>query len=163
MTYGRDWRSGFNSLPIAGGFLSSIWGDPAEEANAAAMAEAVRSYKEYRPENINARMNAFHSMSNVFSPMNNLMGQMYGPGAQIDMSKVVQNPFSQGYMDDINAQASGSSKSNKPSKLPGPLSWVQENAQAAEDYKKEQRERNKKNPKSFGGKTGRDMTGQRKV
>jgi hypothetical protein len=48
----------------------------------------------YRPEAMQANMNVMGNMSHAFEPMNNMMGQAYGPQMQMDWSKMIQNPFS---------------------------------------------------------------------
>lgn len=57
------------------------------------MMDASAAMMRYRPDAMNARMNAFGSMQHAFDPMNNLMGQMYGPAAQQNFGQTLQNPF----------------------------------------------------------------------
>jgi hypothetical protein len=85
-------RRGLNSVPIAGGVFSSIWGDPDQEAHAAAMEQAAKQYEQYRPLAADARFQAFNNMSAAFGPMQQLMAQMYGKGATTPFSAMVQQP-----------------------------------------------------------------------
>jgi hypothetical protein len=94
-------------IPVVGGLFQSIFGSPEEEAHQRMLQQAAQAYAQYRPQNMQTRMNAFQNMSNAFTPMNNLMGQMYGSGAQQDMSKLVQNPFPQQMQDQMNIAAYG--------------------------------------------------------
>lgn len=48
----------------------------------------------YRPELMQARMNAMGQMSHAFEPMNAMMGQAYGPQAQFDIQSMIKNPYS---------------------------------------------------------------------
>lgn len=97
--------SWYNELPLVGGVLGGIFGNPEEEAHQKALKRAQQDMYAYRPEVMGARMNAMGSMSHAFEPINNLMGQAYGPGAQMDWSKMIQNPFSPEAIDRMNAKA----------------------------------------------------------
>lgn len=86
-------RSFLNSLPIAGGIFEGLFGSPEQEAHARELARVKAAYEAYRPEMQANRFGAMQNQSAAFGPMQQLMGQMYGPGAQMDFSKIVQNPF----------------------------------------------------------------------
>lgn len=83
----------WNELPVVGGLAGAVFGNPEQEAQQKAMRDASAAMMRYRPDAMNARMNAFGSMQHAFDPMNNLMGQMYGPQAQMNMQQTMQNPF----------------------------------------------------------------------
>lgn len=83
----------WNELPVVGGLAGAIFGNPEQEAQKKAMMDASAAMLRYRPDAMNARMNAFGSMQHAFDPMNNLMGQMYGSGAQQNFGQTLQNPF----------------------------------------------------------------------
>jgi hypothetical protein len=102
-----DARSFFNSLPVAGGLFESLWGSPEQEAKQKAMAEAQQAMFAYRPVAMDARLGAMNNMSAAFGPMQQLMGQMYGPAAQTDMSKLIGNPFSEQAQAEMLAKAQG--------------------------------------------------------
>lgn len=110
MSFFDHLRSFGNALPIVGGTAKALWGDPAQEAQNAQMQNNIWQLQQARPEMINAHLNQMNATSNAFGPMNNLMAQMYGPGAQMDFSKLIQNPYSQSYMDQINQQGHQASK-----------------------------------------------------
>ncbi len=95
----------WNELPIVGGLAGAIFGNPEEEAQQKAFADAHAALMKYRPQAMQARMNAMGSMQHAFDPMNNLMGQMYGPQAMQNMSQTMQNPFPQAMQDEMNGQA----------------------------------------------------------
>lgn len=84
----------WNELPLVGGLLGGIFGNPEEEAHQKALQQARQDMYKYRPEAMDARMNAMGTMSHAFEPVNNMMGQAYGPGAQQDWSQLIKNPFS---------------------------------------------------------------------
>lgn len=52
----------------------------------------------YRPEMAAARTRALQSQMEAYKPMQNVMGAMYGPQGQIDMTKATQNPLTQAMM-----------------------------------------------------------------
>lgn len=85
--------SWWTELPVVGGLAGAIFGNPEQEAQQRAMQNASTAMMRYRPDAMNARMNAFGSMQHAFDPMNNLMGQMYGPAAQQNFGQTLQNPF----------------------------------------------------------------------
>ena len=80
-------------LDGVGNLWDSIFGDDEAEAHRKALQEAQSKMWAYRPEAQQARMNVMGNMSHAFAPMNNALTSVYGPGAAIDMSKIIQNPF----------------------------------------------------------------------
>lgn len=84
----------WNEIPVVGGLLGGIFGNPEEDAHQKALKQARQDMYAYRPEAMQANMNVMGNMAHAFEPMNNMMGQAYGPQAQMDWSKMVQNPFS---------------------------------------------------------------------
>jgi hypothetical protein len=104
-----------NSIPVAGGFLSSIWGDPDKEKHQRSIEQAGQQIAQYRPELMNSRMNSISQMAGAFEPMNQLMQQMYGggkPGAgptggMMDIQSMINNPMTQGMQDQMYQAAFG--------------------------------------------------------
>lgn len=131
MTFWDSTRKFGERLPVVGGLVQSIFGSPEEEAHQKMMQQAAQAYNQYRPQNIQTRMNAFQNMGNAFAPMNNVMGQLYGQGAQMDMSKLIQNPFPQSMLDQMDTQAYGM-RDQSPKALgmvPNPNQTPEEKAQ----------------------------------
>ena len=95
----------WNELPVVGGLLGGIFGNPEEEAHQKALHKAQQEMYQYRPELMQVRMNTMGQMSHAFEPMNNLMAQAYGPQAQFDIQSMVKNPFSQDAQDRMYQQA----------------------------------------------------------
>lgn len=95
----------WNELPLVGGLAGGIFGNPEEEAHQAALKKAQQDMMAYRPDAMNARMNAMGNMAHAFDPMNAMMGQMYGPQAQMNMQQTLQNPFPQGMQSQMADQA----------------------------------------------------------
>lgn len=89
-----DPRSFMNSLPVAGGLFESLWGSPEQEAHQKSMEQAKQAMFQYRPWAMDAGMNVMNNQAAAFGPMQQLIGQMYGNGAQMDFGKIIQNPFS---------------------------------------------------------------------
>ena len=81
------------------------------------MQDAQQKMWVYRPQAMDARMNAMGNMSHAFTPANNMLTQMYGPGAAIDMSKMVQNPFSAQAREGMMQQAFEPQVPNTPDKV----------------------------------------------
>lgn len=103
-----DPRRFFNSLPVAGGLLSSIWGDPGQEAHQAAMRQAQEMLKGYRNDQMDSRMNAMTQGAQAFGPRNDMLGQMMGQqGPAMDLAPMMQNPMSPGMQNGIRAAAFG--------------------------------------------------------
>lgn len=86
-------RSITNSLPIVGGLSSAIFGDPNQEDHQKQMEAAAQRIKQYRPMAMQGRMNAMNQGSLAFNPLNELMSQMYGPGARQDIQGMNKNPL----------------------------------------------------------------------
>ena len=80
----------WNQLPLIGNFAQ----DPAVDAKRNASHNLALSYHAYRPEAQDARMNALNNQMSMYAPVNAMLGQMYGEGAQFDMSQATQNPLS---------------------------------------------------------------------
>lgn len=95
----------WNELPVFGGLAGAVFGNPEEEAHQDAMRKASQAMMAYRPDAMNTRMNAMGSMSHAFDPMNNMMGQMYGPQAQMNMQQTIQNPFPKAMQSNMVEQA----------------------------------------------------------
>lgn len=81
---------GMNQLPFIGNFFDN----PAEGRMTGQMHLAGQNYQAYRPEVAQARLNALNQQASMFRPVNAMLGQMYGPQAQMDMSAAAQNPMS---------------------------------------------------------------------
>jgi hypothetical protein len=104
-----DPRRFFNSLPIAGGVFSGLWGDPDQEAHQKAMQQAQEMLKGYRSDQMDSRMNAMTQGAQGFGPRNQMLGQMMGQqGPAMDLAPMMQNPMSQTMQGGIRAAAFGS-------------------------------------------------------
>jgi hypothetical protein len=57
------------------------------------MQQAQAQYEAYRPEALRARMSAMGNAMSLFAPANGMLGQMYGPQAEIDFERAMQNPW----------------------------------------------------------------------
>lgn len=88
-----DIRSSVNKLPFIGGFTEALFGSPEQEEMQRQMARTAQAYKQYRPQIMQTGMNAFGNQAHAFTPVNNLIGDMYGQQYVPDMSQIVQNPF----------------------------------------------------------------------
>jgi len=78
------------NIPVVGNFFTN----PQEQFQQAQLQEAGRQYGAMRPEAQNAQMNALRQSQSLYAPTNNALGEMYGPGAQMDMQAASQNPMS---------------------------------------------------------------------
>jgi hypothetical protein len=105
-------RSFVNGIPILGGITESIWGSPEQEEMNARMGRVHKAYQQYRPQMMEAQMNAFNNMSHAFAPTNNLLTQMYGQGSAPDMGQIVQNPFPQQMQKGMYSDAFGNTPQN---------------------------------------------------
>jgi hypothetical protein len=76
-------------------FIGNMFPNPNEAAMQQRYAEAMAALSQYRPVQQRAAMNALRNQSTMLQPMNNAMGEMYGPGAQASMAGI-KNPFSAG-------------------------------------------------------------------
>lgn len=85
---------GFNmsDIPVAG----NLFADPREQFAQEQMQRGLENVSAYRPEAAQARMNAMRQATSVLAPVNNMLGAMYGPGAQMDLTQVYQNPMGPG-------------------------------------------------------------------
>lgn len=79
-----------SKLPIIGGLFPSAEDSFKQQQ----MQQAGREYSAYRPELAQARENVMRQKVMAMQPMNNAMGAMYGPGAQMDTSQMFQSPMS---------------------------------------------------------------------
>jgi hypothetical protein len=77
----------------------------------------------YRPEMAQARAGALENTLSAYTPMNNVMGAMYGPGAQMDFHKMSQSPLSQAMMQ-IGAPNTGDIGLKDPTAPGGPASYM---------------------------------------
>lgn len=103
-----DPRRFMNSLPGAGGFLTSLWGDPGQEAHQKAMQQAQEMLKMQRSNQMDGRMNAMNQGAMAFGPRNDMLGQMMGKqGPAMDLAPMMQNPMPVNQQNDIRAQAFG--------------------------------------------------------
>lgn len=92
VTMGFDFS--MNQLPLVGNFFDN----PNEGRMTQQMHQAGLNYQAYRPELANARLNALNQQASMFRPVHAMLGQMYGPQAQMDMTQAAQNPMSQRMM-----------------------------------------------------------------
>ena len=104
-------RSFLNSLP-GGGVLSSLWGDPSQEAHQKSYEQAQRMIQQQRSNQMDARMNAMNQGALAFGPRNQMLGQMMGqrgPDAQaMNLAPMLQNPLPISQQQDIRKGAYGS-------------------------------------------------------
>lgn len=81
-------------IPVIGGFLADLTGeDEAGEQQVKNFQKMQQGYAAQRPINREARMNALRQQMSLFEPMNNFLGQQYGPDARFDFSQVFKSPF----------------------------------------------------------------------
>jgi hypothetical protein len=129
-----DWTRNFvNNIPIVGGFTSSAFGDPKQEAKQDAFRQATAQINQARPEMMQSRLNAMSNTSAAFQPMNKMLQQTYGgfsdPKMQtqegqmdpnsgmMDFNQLNQNPMTQGMQDQMYMAAFG--RPAPPSRIPG--------------------------------------------
>lgn len=122
-----DWRNVVSKIPVIGGLAGAIVGNPKEEETQRQFQAAKDAYNRQRVNQMNSGMAAFGNEAAAFAPMNNLMGQMYGQGSQIDMSKLVQNPFSESQQRGMYADAFGNTAQNPYAIPTGAHSTEQDN------------------------------------
>ncbi len=79
--------------------IGQAFGSAGEEAKKRGMHGVAKSYQAYRPEVAQARMNALNNQMSMFGPVNNMLGQMYGPDAQFSNAQATQSPLSTRMMD----------------------------------------------------------------
>jgi hypothetical protein len=102
-------RKFINSLPIAGGITTSLWGDPSQEGVQDAYKHAQEEQAKQRSYMMDARMNAMNQGALAFGPRNQMLGQMMGQqGPLMDLGPMMQNPMSAAQQNDIRTQAFGS-------------------------------------------------------
>jgi hypothetical protein len=107
MSFWDSMRSGVNSIPIVGGVTSGVWGDPAQEAHQKQLEQNKKQLQQYRPVNMQGRMNAMNQSALAFEPLQKLMAQMYGQGAVPNMQGMLKNPMPQEGMDQMYQAAYG--------------------------------------------------------
>jgi hypothetical protein len=99
-------RKFVNSLPVVGGLMSSIWGDPGQEAHQKALQRAREEQLRQRAFDMDAQMNAMNQGAQAFGPRNQMLGQMMGQqGPAMDLQPMLQNPMSQAQQDSIRSAA----------------------------------------------------------
>ena len=105
-------RSFINSLPLAGGITTSLWGDPSQEAHQDSMKQAQGMMGQQRSNMMDGRMNAMNQGALAFGPRNQMLGQMMGqrgPGAQaMNLAPMMQNPMTPQHQGSIRQAAFGS-------------------------------------------------------
>jgi len=84
-----DW--GFYKMPLFGQFFEN----PKEQQMQKTQHAAAKAYQAYRPELRDAEMNSLRQQASLFAPVNGMLGQMYGPGAQFDLGQAIQDPMSE--------------------------------------------------------------------
>lgn len=129
-----------NSIPIVGGLSTAIFGDPNQEAHQQQLAQNKADIAAYRPEVLRARLNAMNQGALAFNPLNNLMGQMYGQGAQMDMKQMMQNPFAtsnRSYKDAFGGHSSyADAFSGNTQKMPSAQDlWINKPQQPADTFR----------------------------
>lgn len=93
-TFGGDkGRTLAESIPVLGPMATAIFGSPQEEALQKQIKAMQDAYTAYRPQVAQSRMNALGNQLSVYGPVNDMLGKMYGQGAQVDTSKLMQNPM----------------------------------------------------------------------
>lgn len=95
MSFGKDLQSFGHKLPLIGGFFS----DPAAEEKQKMLHALAVAYQAQRPELAQSQTNALNQQLGAYAPMNNAMGQVYGPSAMVDLQALGQNPMTPGMMD----------------------------------------------------------------
>jgi hypothetical protein len=82
-------RSSVNSTPIVGSIMEGWWGDPGKEAKRKENQRIIDEMQAARGQNYQTARNAMAASSQAFTPINNLVGQMYGQQAVPDMNALV--------------------------------------------------------------------------
>ncbi len=114
-------RKFLNSLP-GGGVLSSLWGDPSQEAHQRSFEQAQKQLAMQRSNQMDARMNAMNQGALAFGPRNQMLGEMMGKGPgqnAMDLGPMLQNPLPQGQQQDIRQAAFGSQAPGAPPPMAG--------------------------------------------
>lgn len=104
-----DWIRGVgNSIPIMGGMLSSIWGDPSQEAHQRSFDQAQQLLAQQRANQMQGRMNAMNQAALAFGPRNQMLGQMMGQqGPAMDLGPMLRNPMPDNQVDQLRRAAFG--------------------------------------------------------
>lgn len=85
---GANW--GIHEAPLIGQFFDN----PNETQKLQSMQQAAEVYHAMRPELQQAQLNALRQQMSLMGPVQNALGQMYGPGAQFSLDQAMQNPIS---------------------------------------------------------------------
>jgi hypothetical protein len=83
-------------IPVIGGIASIFGAQSDEEKNLLDQYKKMQQmYEAQRPVTQQAHMNALGSVLSpgMFGPINNQLAQMYGPGAQFDVSSLLRDPL----------------------------------------------------------------------
>lgn len=83
-------QGGAHKMPLIGQWFEN----PDEQAKLKRMVQANQQIQAYRPQMADARLRAMQQQMGAYAPMNRALGQMYGPGAQLDMAGMTQQPMS---------------------------------------------------------------------
>ncbi|RMG11330.1 MAG: hypothetical protein D6731_15735 [Planctomycetota bacterium] len=86
-------QTSINWAPYKAPFVGQFFENPQEAAMRRHMIEGAQSLSAYRPVQYQARMNALQQAMSLFNPVNNALGQMYGPGAMMNMGQAAQSPL----------------------------------------------------------------------
>lgn len=89
---GFDIRRPLNHIPLLGGLGSSIWGDPDQDRMQDALAASIAEAKRVQPLMHQRDLTQARQTMGAYAPVNDLIGQMYGPGAKIDLGALLADP-----------------------------------------------------------------------
>lgn len=79
-------------IPIIGPIFGETTEQKATKDKIGRMEHASNDYAAYRDINARQRLNAMGNIAGMFQPANNALGQMYGQGAQVDLSLMNRDP-----------------------------------------------------------------------
>lgn len=99
-------------------FIGGLFNSPAQEMQQAQFANIAKALEQYRPQVAQAQSQALGNSLASFVPANNMLGQMYGPGAMIDFNTIAQSPVTQAMTQ------TAPEKAKKPKQPKGPLAGV---------------------------------------
>lgn len=89
---------GAGNSGIGGPNLDQAAASGADKYKLVQMHLAALANQAYRPEMAAAGTRALQSSLSAYAPMENVMGSMYGPEGQVDLTKASQNPLTQAMM-----------------------------------------------------------------
>lgn len=95
MSAGDTVRKVAGSVPIFGGLLNSLWGDPIEEDKQDKLKQVEQMYAQHAPVMNQGRMTGLKNQEGLFGNISSMLQQMYGPEAGLDFSSLNNNPFPQ--------------------------------------------------------------------